>query len=216
MAALFPRWSNTAVRALVIASLGGGAAAILAPMIYVRTPWVRHQDEPVDQPVEFDHRHHSQDDGIDCVYCHTSVFRAGSAGIPTTDKCMGCHSQVWSQSVMLEPVRRAYFSGMPIPWNRVHDLPDFVFFNHAIHVNKGVGCSTCHGRVNEMAQVYKVAPLTMGWCLDCHREPSAHLRPLSRITDMSFRPEDQDASVRARLASELGVQSLMDCSACHR
>ncbi len=204
------------MKALVITGLGGGAAAIVAPMIYVRTPWVRHQNEPIDQPVEFDHRHHSQDDGIDCVYCHTSVFRAGTAGIPSTDKCMGCHSQVWSQSVMLEPVRRAYFSGMPIPWNRVHDLPDFVYFNHAIHVNKGVGCSTCHGAVNEMAQVYQVAPLTMGWCLDCHRAPSAHLRPLSRITDMSFRPEAQDASVRARLASELGVQSLMDCSACHR
>ena len=216
MAALFPRWSNTAVRVFVIAVLAGGATAIAAPMIWVRTPWARHQNEPIDQPVQFDHRHHSQDDGIDCVFCHTSVFRAGNAGIPTTEKCMGCHSQVWNQSVTLEPVRRAYFSGMPLPWNQVHDLPDFAYFNHAIHVNKGVGCSTCHGRVNEMGLVYQVAPLTMGWCLDCHRNPAAHLRPLSRITDMYFVPEDQSAAVRAKLQRGLGVQSLMDCYSCHR
>ena len=200
----------------MIVAVAGGASAVAAPMIWVRTPWVRHQNEPVDQPVQFDHRHHSQDDGIHCVYCHTSVFRAANAGIPSTDKCMGCHSQIWSQSPMLDPVRRAYFSGMPIPWNKVHDLPDFVYFNHAIHVNKGVGCSSCHGRVDEMAEVYQAAPLTMGWCLDCHRAPAEQLRPLSRITDMRFRPEDQTESVRAKLAKELGVQSQMDCSACHR
>jgi cytochrome c7-like protein len=216
MAALFPRWSNTAVRVVVIAALGGGAAAVLAPMIWVRTPWVRHQNEPIDQPVQFDHRHHGQDDGIHCVYCHTSVYKAANAGIPSTDKCMGCHSQIWNQSPMLDPVRRAYFSGMPIPWNRVHDLPDFVYFNHSIHVNKGVGCSTCHGRVDAMPQVYQVAPLTMGWCLNCHREPAAHLRPLSQITNMRFQPEEQPASVREQLAAELGVVSQMDCSACHR
>jgi hypothetical protein len=216
MAALFPRWSNTAVKVLVIAALGGGAAAVVAPMIWVRTPWVRHQNEPIDQPLQFDHRHHTQDDGIHCVYCHTSVYRAASAGIPSTDKCMGCHSQIWSRSPMLDPLRRAYFSGMPVPWNRVHDLPDFVYFNHSIHVNKGVGCSTCHGRVDSMAQVYQVAPLTMGWCLSCHRAPEAHLRPPSRITDMRFQPGDQPESRRAELAAELGVVSNQDCSACHR
>lgn len=200
----------------MIVALAGGSAAVAGPMIWVRTPWVRHQNEPVDQPVQFDHRHHVQDDGINCVYCHSSVFRAANAGIPSTDKCMGCHSQIWSQSPNLDPVRRAYFSGMPIPWNKVHDLPDFVYFNHAIHVNKGVGCSSCHGRVDAMAQVYQAAPLTMGWCLDCHRAPAEQLRPLSRITDMRFRPEDQTESVRAKLAEELGVQSRMDCSACHR
>lgn len=216
MAALFPRWSNTAVRALVIATLGGGAAAVVAPMIWVRTPWVRHQYEPIDQPLQFDHRHHAQDDGIQCVYCHTSVFRAANAGIPSTDKCMGCHAQIWSQSPNLEPVRRAYFSGMPIPWNKVHDIPDFVYFNHAIHVNKGVGCSTCHGRVDGMPEVFQVAPLTMGWCLSCHRAPAAHLRPRSEITNMRFQPEDQPESTRAQLAAELGVRSNTDCTACHR
>ncbi len=185
-------------------------------MIYVRTPWVRQQNEPVDQPVDFDHRHHSQDDGIDCVYCHTSVFRAGTAGIPSTDKCMGCHSQVWSQSVMLEPVLKGLFLGDADPVEQSPRSARFRLFQPCHSREQGVGCSTCHGRVNEMAQVYQVAPLTMGWCLDCHRAPSAHLRPLSRITDMSFRPEAQDAAVRARLARELGVQSLTDCSACHR
>ena len=216
MAALFPRWSTTAVKVLLIAVLGGGAAAVAAPMIWVRTPWVRHQNEPIDQPVQFDHRHHTQDDGIHCVYCHTSVYRAASAGIPSTDKCMGCHSQIWSQRPMLDPERRAYFSGRPIPWNKVHDLPDFVYFNHAIHVNKGVGCSTCHGRVDAMAEVYQVAPLTMGWCLSCHRAPVEHLRPRSEITNMRFVPEDQPAWVRAQIAAELGVVSNLDCSACHR
>jgi len=216
MAAVFPRWSNTAVRVTVIALFSGVALAIAAPMIYVRTPWSRHQYEPVDQPVEFDHRHHSQDDGINCVFCHTSVTKAGNAGIPTTDKCMGCHSQIWGQSSMLEPVRRSYFADMPLPWNMVHDLPDFVYFNHSIHVNKGVGCSTCHGRVDWMPAVYQVATLTMGWCLDCHRAPEQHLRPLDKITDMRFRPEDQSPAVRARLRDELGVQSLMDCAVCHR
>ena len=216
MAAVFPRWSNTAVRVTVIALFGGAALAIAAPMLYVRTPWSRHQFEPVDQPVEFDHRHHSQDDGMSCVFCHTSVYRAGSAGIPSTDKCMGCHSQIWSQSTMLEPVRRSYFADTPLPWNTVHDLPDFVYFNHSIHVNKGVGCSTCHGRVDQMPSVYQVATLTMGWCLDCHRAPERHLRPLDKITDMRFRPEDQSPATRAKLRDELGVKSLMDCSVCHR
>src|SRR4051812_45014419 len=216
MAAVFPRWSNTAVRVVVILAMAAAFTAVLAPMIYVRTPWDRRQYEAIDQPVEFDHRHHSQDDGINCVFCHTSVYKAGSAGIPSTDKCMGCHSQIWSQSPMLEPVRRSYFSGMPIPWNRVHDLPDFVYFNHAIHVNKGVGCGTCHGRVDRMPFVYQASSLTMGWCLDCHRAPEKHLRPLDKITDMRFRPEAQSPEVRAGLASELGVVSLMDCITCHR
>jgi hypothetical protein len=216
MAAVFPRWSNTAVRVIVITLFGGVALAIAAPMIYVRTPWNTRQYEPIDQPVEFDHRHHSQDDGINCVFCHTSVYKAGNAGIPSTDKCMGCHSQIWSQSSMLEPVRRSYFSDMPIPWNRVHDLPNFVYFNHSIHVNKGVGCSTCHGRVDWMPAVYQAAPLTMAWCLDCHRAPEQHLRPQDQITNMRFRPEAQSPAVRARLRDELGVQSLTDCIVCHR
>jgi hypothetical protein len=169
MAALFPRWSNTAYRlglaALVCTALGGLTGA----MIYVRTPWNTGQYDAVDQPVQFDHRHHVIDDEIDCLYCHQGAEVSDYAGVPSTEVCMGCHNQIWNDSPLLETVRRSYFSGKPIPWNRVHDLPDFVYFNHAVHVRGGVGCVACHGRVDEMARVYEVASLQMGWCLDCHR-----------------------------------------------
>ncbi|MFT3764306.1 MAG: cytochrome c3 family protein [Minicystis sp.] len=202
---------------LVIGGIAVGAVgSILALMIYVRTPWKRFQDEPVDQPVQFDHRHHVQDDAIDCLYCHDTATTAPTAGIPSTGKCLGCHGQIWNQSIMLEPVRRSWFSGTPIPWNRVTSVPDFVYFNHAIHVNKGVGCVSCHGRVDEMPAVHKVAPMTMGWCLDCHRAPERHLRPLAKITDMGWDPGDQRDAIGARLAEEYGVRRLTHCTACHR
>jgi Cytochrome c7 and related cytochrome c len=216
MAAPFPRWSNTASRVLVIVVLAGAALGVLAPMVYARTPWRRRQYDPPDQPVQFDHRHHVQDDGVSCIYCHSTVTRAATAGIPSTDKCMGCHSQIWSQSPMLEPVRRAYFSGMPIPWNRVHNLPDFVYFDHSIHVNKGVGCASCHGRVDRMAAVYQVRSLTMGWCLECHRHPEASLRPLDQITNMDWDAGDRQEELGRRLKAELGVKNLTNCTACHR
>ncbi|WP_438015205.1 cytochrome c3 family protein [Sorangium sp. So ce315] len=216
MAALFPPWSNSVYRAALVGLVASAGGAVLGLMIYVRTPWKRYQFEPVDQPVQFDHRHHVQDDGIDCIYCHTTVTRSPTAGMPPTAKCMGCHSQIWNQSLMLEPVRRSWFSGTPIPWNRVTSVPDFVYFNHAIHVNKGVGCVSCHGRVDEMAAVYKVAPMTMGWCLQCHRLPEPHLRPLSAITDMRWDPGERRGELGAQLAKEYGVRRLTHCTACHR
>jgi hypothetical protein len=185
-------------------------------MIFVRTPLRRGQFDPIDQPVEFDHRHHSGDDAIDCQYCHSTAAKSPSAGIPSTDVCMGCHSQVWSKSPLLEPVRRSYFSGSPIPWNRVHDVPDFVYFSHEAHVNHGVGCVSCHGRVDQMARVYQVASLTMGWCLDCHREPENYLRPPDTITRMAWKPNEPQAELGRRLVGELGVRKLMYCTACHR
>jgi hypothetical protein len=214
MAFVFPRWSNTAVRlaiGLVAASVVGGLFALF---IWVRTPWRRKEFEAIDQPVEFDHRHHTQDDGIDCRYCHDTVERAASAGMPSTDKCMGCHAQIWNQSPMLEPVRRSYFSRMPIPWNRVHDLPDFVYFDHSVHVKHGVGCVTCHGRVDRMARVVQVAPLTMEWCLDCHRAPELRVRPVNQVTNMTWRARAPEQTIA--VAHELGVESVTYCSACHR
>lgn len=216
MAALFPPWSDSVFRLVLSGLVVGSVGSVVALMIYVRTPWKRHQVEPIDQPVPFDHRHHVQDDGIDCVYCHTTVTVAPTAGMPSTARCMGCHSQIWNQSIMLEPVRRSWFSGTPIPWNRVTSVPDFVYFNHSIHVNKGVGCVTCHGRVDEMPVVYKVASMTMGWCLGCHRAPESHLRPPSAITDMRWDPGDRRAEIGARLAKENGVRQLTNCTTCHR
>jgi len=216
MASVFPPWSNTAFKVAIATAALGGFGALAAPMIWARTPWARSQNEVADQPVEFDHRHHSRDDGIDCRYCHNTVDRAATAGVPSTDKCMGCHDQIWSQSPMLEVVRRSYFSGAPIPWNRVHELPGFVYFNHAIHVAKGFGCSTCHGRVDRMAAVYQVATLTMGWCLDCHRDPAQYIRPLGEITNMTWSAASRQPELGRELVGALGVRSLTNCSTCHR
>jgi hypothetical protein len=216
MAAVFAPWSNTACRVAVVLVAVGAFTAVAAPMIWVRTPWAREQLVAVDQPVEFDHRHHTRDDGIDCVYCHSTVRWAPTAGMPSTDKCMGCHNQIWARSPMLEVVRRSYFSGDSIPWNRVTELPGYVYFNHSIHVSKGFGCSTCHGRVDRMAAVFQVATLTMGWCLDCHRRPEQYIRPLDEITDMSWSPGAHQLELGRELVSALGVRSLTDCTACHR
>jgi Cytochrome c7 and related cytochrome c/Class III cytochrome C family len=216
MAAVFSPWINTAVRVAVVLGALGGFALVAGPMIYVRTPWARGQRDAADQPVEFDHRHHAVDDGIGCKYCHNTVDRAATAGIPSTDKCMGCHSQIWSQSPMLEVVRRSYFSGAPIPWNRVTELPGYVYFNHSIHVSKGFGCSTCHGRVDQMAAVYQAATLTMGWCLDCHRNPEQYIRPLDEITNMAWSAGPRQQELGRALMRQLGVRSLTNCSTCHR
>jgi hypothetical protein len=214
MSALFRPWTNTAVRVGIGALLTLGAATVIVPMLWVRTPYRRGQFEPIAQPVEFDHRHHVQDDGIACVYCHDTVFKSAYAGLPSTDKCMGCHAQIWSQSPALEAVRRSFFSGTPIPWTRVNAVPDFVYFNHSIHVNKGIGCVSCHGRVDEMARVYQVQPLTMGWCLTCHRYPEEHLRPPSEITSMT--PRKNTPAEGAFLASAYGTRKLTHCTSCHR
>ena len=215
MAALFRPWTNTAFRVALVAIALGVVAVVVAPMIYVRTPQWRRQLDPVDQPVQFDHRHHVQDDGIDCLYCHQLATVSPTAGIPSTDLCMGCHNQIWNDSPMLEPVRRSWFSGQPIPWNRVHDVPDFVYFNHAIHVTQGIGCESCHGRVDRMGSVYQVADLSMGWCLDCHRQPERFVRPKNLVTEMGYRPDDQDKRGRA-LVQEYGTRSVTTCTACHR
>jgi hypothetical protein len=152
------------------------ALGVASLLLYARSPYGTGQTGPVEQPVQFDHRHHTADVGIDCRYCHSSVETASTAGMPSSAVCLNCHSQIWNQSPLLDPIRASYFDGKPIAWKRVHDLPDFVYFNHAIHVTKGIGCESCHGRVDQMAAIEQVAPLTMAWCLDCHRDPTPHLR----------------------------------------
>jgi hypothetical protein len=192
MPALFPRWSNTVYRLALAGVVIGGAALIAAPMIYIRTTYATDQFRPIAQPVEFDHRHHVRDDGIDCLYCHPGAERQAYAGIPSTSLCMGCHGQVWPESPLVAPVRASALTGEPIPWQRVHSLPDFVYFHHGVHTQGGVPCVRCHGQVEEMARVYRVAPLTMNWCLECHRDP-----PDARDYGRALTP-------------------LTTCSACHR
>jgi hypothetical protein len=201
-----------AIAAIATSTLGLPAVVIA----WARTPYATGEQQPVEQPIKFDHRHHVRDDGVDCLYCHGGARETPYAGVPATSTCMNCHNQVWTDSPELAAVRRSYFEGTPIRWNRVHTLPDFVFFDHSIHVGKGVGCVTCHGRVDRMAQVLAVAPLTMRWCLDCHREPQKNLRPLDQITAMEWTPDRPQEVVGRELAKELGVRSIEDCTACHR
>lgn len=167
------------------------------------------------QPVPFSHDHHTEAMGISCLYCHTSVEESAFAGIPPTATCMNCHKLIWNESPMLEPVRESYSTGEPIQWARVNDLPDFVFFNHSIHVAKGMGCVTCHGRVDKMPLLRQAVSLQMEWCLDCHRAPQDYVRPRSEIYNMEWEAEDQ-AALGARLVEEYDIQSLLSCSVCHR
>jgi len=216
MSALFTRKTDALLK-LVLGVLGLGAVATLGGlMLYWRTPYGTNQNAQIQQPVMFDHRHHVQDDLIDCRYCHASVDKAPSAGIPATEVCLSCHAQVWNKSPLLDAVRASWFAGQPIRWTRVHKLPDFVYFNHAIHVNKGIGCAECHGRVDQMASVEQVQPLTMGWCLDCHRNPQPRLRPLSEITNMAWQPGGDGAARGAELAKQLDVHPRVNCTTCHR
>ena len=216
MTALFPKWFDGAFRLFVTLAvvLIIGTPALL--MAWVRTPFHNDQGTPVAQPVQFDHRHHVRDDAIGCLYCHYDAERAPTAGVPDTATCMGCHAQIWTESPELEPIRDSYYKNQPVSWARVHDLPDFVYFNHAVHVTRGVGCETCHGRVDLMAEVYKVENLHMGWCLDCHRNPVPHLRPPNKVTEMGYRPTEPQSSVGERVARELHIDPPTNCSACHR
>jgi hypothetical protein len=214
--ALFPAWSDTVVRLLLGAALVGAGAALWLAIAWVRLPYFTTEGATVAQPIEFDHRHHVGDDHIDCLFCHESAATGARAGIPSLDVCMGCHAQVWGQSPATAPLRRAYFDGARFAWERVHRLPDYVYFNHALHLHKGVGCVTCHGHVEEMGAVAQAAPLTMGWCLGCHRDPTPYLRPRARLTDASFHA-DGDPHVRGEtLARAYDVRPRLACTTCHR
>ena len=213
MAALFPPYSNTWFRAALTGLLLAPVALLTFLATYVRTPWNTQQFVRVDQPVEFDHRHHVVDDEIDCLYCHPGAEISRYAGVPATEVCMGCHSQVWSQSPLLEGVRRSYFSGAPIAWNRVHDLPDFAYFDHSVHFRRGVGCVHCHGRVDQMARIEKVESLSMGFCLDCHRAAESFTK--ARTSGGDFYDSLWGVE-RARVKSSREITRSTTCTACHR
>ncbi len=216
MASLFRPKHNTLARLSLLILAGGAAGTVGGILLYWRTPPARGMNIPVEQPIQFDHRHHTRDEGIDCRYCHSTVDKSPHAGIPPTELCLNCHSQVWNKSPHLEPVRRSFIEGRPIVWKKVNDVPDFVYFNHAIHVNKGVGCVTCHGRVDEMPAVEKAQPLSMSWCLDCHRNPGPNLRPVEEVTNMEWKPEGDPVAVAAELAKTNEVHTRTSCTTCHR
>jgi hypothetical protein len=170
----------------------------------------------VGQPVPFSHKHHVSGIGIDCRYCHTSVEQSAVAGLPPTETCMSCHSQIWADSPMLEPVRASLREGRPIEWVRVHDLPDFVYFDHSIHLKKGVGCASCHGRVDQMPLMWKVETLNMEWCLECHRHPERYVRPREEVFNMAWTPPADQLALGRELVAKYQIRKMTDCSTCHR
>jgi hypothetical protein len=185
-------------------------------MAWVRLPKARGEGRHIPQPVAFDHRIHVTGLRIDCRYCHAGAERSAYAGVPSTEQCVPCHSTVWLSSATFAPVRQSLATGHPIPWKRVTQLPAFTYFNHAMHVNKGVGCETCHGRVDQMATVRQVAPLTMDWCLDCHRDPAPNLRPVAEITTMGWVPPTSADTLGRALMAQYHVRRLTNCTTCHR
>jgi hypothetical protein len=186
MAQVFDRSSNALARAsLVLTGLIVIALGVALNSLQ-RSPWVTRQGQRPDQPVPFSHKHHVEGLGLQCQYCHTSVEKSAYAGIPPTKTCINCHSQIWTNAQLLEPVRQSWATGESIQWIKVHDLPDYVYFNHEIHVNKGIGCASCHGRVDQMPLMYQQNTLQMEWCLNCHRNPSVNLRPTSEIYNMAW------------------------------
>jgi hypothetical protein len=219
MPQVFHRSTNTLSRVSIF-----GAVFIIGGVLWVtaelnRSAYVTQAGVVRDQPVPFSHKHHVSDAGIDCRYCHTSVETSASAGLPPTKTCMNCHSQLFAQSAMLEPVRESFRSGQPLRWTRVHDLPDFAYFNHSIHVSKGVGCSTCHGPVDQMPLMWQHASLQMEWCLECHRAPEKFIRPRGEVFNMDWRPPADQIAQGQRLARDYKLRStavLTSCSTCHR
>jgi predicted CXXCH cytochrome family protein len=167
---LFPKSANALYRVALAAIAGTIVSAPIAMIAWAHTPYATGQNEPLPQPVKFDHRHHVNDNGIECLYCHSEAPRSNTAGMPATALCMGCHAQIWTNSPELALVRKSALDGEPIHWNRVNRLPDFVFFDHSVHVHDGVGCETCHGHVEQMGQVFAAKSLTMDFCVDCHRD----------------------------------------------
>lgn len=219
MSQIFPKSANAWSKASIFTVLG--LVAFIGAMLPVlqRSDFVTGANTFKDQPVQFSHQHHVGGIGIDCRYCHTSVEVSPSAGIPPTKTCINCHSQIWSTSPYLEPVRASFRDDKPLQWVRVHDLPDFVYFNHSIHVTKGVGCETCHGRVDKMPLMIQKVSLQMEWCLDCHRDPSRFVRPREEITTMGYQPAVAQAELGPRLVKEYkiaGLEHMTSCSVCHR
>src|ERR1700683_3435711 len=213
---IFHRSTNTISRATIYGAVFLIAVLLWAVLELQRSPYITYAKVARPQPVPFSHQHHVGGLGIDCRYCHTSVENSSFAGIPPTKTCMNCHSQIWTNASMLEPVRESFRTDRSIQWIRVHDLPDYVYFNHEIHVAKGVGCTTCHGQVNKMPLMWQERSLQMKWCLDCHRHPEQFVRPRSEVFSLTYRPPPDQTEMGRKLVKEYNIQSLTSCSTCHR
>ena len=213
---VFHHSTNTLSRLSIFGALFAVGFALLLGREVNRSPYVTQADTARDQPVPFSHAHHVGGIGIDCRYCHTSAETSSVAGIPPTKTCMNCHSQIWLDSPTLEPVRASFRSGQSIEWTRVHDLPDFVYFDHSAHVNKGVGCTTCHGRVDRMPLMWQENSLYMEWCLDCHRAPEKYVRPREEVFNPAWEPPSNQVEEGRKLVAQYAIHPRTSCSTCHR
>jgi len=218
MPQVFTPRSNNVARAVVFGSIPALVILLLVGIALARSSLVTGKGRPIPQPVPFSHAQHVGALAVDCRYCHVSVEESAFAGIPPTETCMTCHSQLSTGSDALAPVRESWEEGEPLRWRRVHDLPDFVYFHHGIHVSRGVGCVSCHGRVDQMVTIRQVRSLHMKWCVDCHRDPSSWLRPPEHVFDMAWRDPEHPSQTGRKLMARYGIDtaSLADCSICHR
>jgi Zn ribbon nucleic-acid-binding protein len=216
MPQIFHRSANTISRVSIF-----GAVFFVAALLGIfdevnRSGWVTEARVPREQPIQFSHERHVAGNGIDCRYCHTSVEESAFAGIPPTKTCMSCHSQIFSTSPFLEPVRQSFRTDQSRQWTRVHDLPDFVYFNHSIHIHKGIGCTTCHGQVDRMPLMWQENSLQMEWCVNCHRNPERFVRPRDQVFSVDYTPPANQLELGRRLVDEYRIQKLTSCSTCHR
>lgn len=216
MPQIFHPSMNTLSRVTIFGALFMLAVALWLLLTLVRSPYVTSVGVIKEQPVPFSHKHHVADAGIDCRYCHTSVEEGPFAGIPPTQTCMNCHSQIWTESPMLEPVRASFRDDVPLVWNRVNDLPDYAYFDHSIHVHKGVACVTCHGDVARMPLMWREATLHMEWCLNCHRNPAPNVGPRELVAVSFERPQTKADEDAGKWLREYHVNSKLNCSVCHR
>ena len=213
---VFHRSTNVLSRFTIFGGLFVIAGLVYGLYLVNGSPYVTQQGVAKEQPIQFSHKHHAGELGIDCRYCHTTVEKLAYAGMPATKTCMNCHSQIWTNSEFLEPVRRSWRTDESIEWTKVYDLPQYVYFNHSIDVNKGVGCETGHGRVDLMNVLWQKPTMQMQWCLDCHRQPEKYLRPRQFIFSMDYQPPADQLELGRKLKEEYDVHTRVQCSACHR
>lgn len=213
---LFPKWVNRLRDVLGVVFLGIVPIYLIALVAFGFSPEATDVGYEPKQPVPFSHKLHAGDLGMDCRYCHTTVETAAHAAVPPTETCMNCHAKIRAESPKLVVVRESWATGLPVPWVKVHDLPDYAYFNHSAHVRRGVGCVECHGRIDKMEVVRQHAPLSMGWCLDCHRNPDTRLRPKELVTKMDWEPAESRETLGRRLREAYGIAPSQDCSTCHR
>lgn len=218
MAPIFHPGANLVAKLVLIAAGGCLVVVFFIGWVGPSTPWATRVGYPVAQPVPFSHQHHVAGLGLDCRFCHTTVETSATAGMPPTYTCMTCHSQLWTQAALLEPVRRSLATRTPIQWNRVNDLPDFVYFDHSIHVHKGIGCATCHGQVDQMPLTWKQNTLYMKWCLECHRAPENEIRPRDEVFNMKWQkpPDQKKAGLELVAKYHVDTTRITNCSVCHR